>query len=1097
MLKLVDRRWVSRAVQLKNIAFLHQRHNFGTVAVSRKGRIQTISKAPSLSDVLARLEVSLNYGNRANVDNIMENFRLMHSMNTVIPFAYFQDVANILSAQNDATRLELLIHLCKENMTVHHTKVRQSRPGDDPVDKLVSTAITGLFKCGNRDDASKLWVRMSNNGYVTSRVSMEQMIDRIAGSVDYAPPLQLLNAVHNASKAHLWHQNPLYFAKVLNLVRQNILKDCKNVSSLEKAETVLERMWLDAQHALLYSATGSDSPSPQQLPVELYALRLHCYSAASYVVAQNIGASSEQVASYNQKASSAFTELLERSKAAAAEASTAASAATFAEEIKQILSPYKVDRASSSVNSSPIAPSLSPTGNAAFEGHNSLFTQLGDVRRSSRLFLQMVASNGQPMQAITLLRQYIHQQAGGTGSPTTNASAAAGAIPLSLPAKTKSFLTEFDPSARSDADDAVAVEKTLATSKSRILAALTDRSLFSGKLALDDASTVNTAEDAARKQYSAEERVWQADTVCEIMRKANVVASLVGQSTSSSSAATITATPFERKVFQDLETVFLSLKDVLRQYQLKPGAKFYASFIDALRHNMQYLSDNPPASSEICIPWQASLEAAEALMKDTDPRIAGSAEVYNSLIELLCLGSRNPDPDPAAVLRALELILQKGDDKHRVLPGTLTTVLIAATSALDDPLLFRVLIELERLLESASRRGEAVTESSPLLIARIHAHCRLREGFHALGLMRSLRTLGVRIPQGVYSCVINSLYLSNTTSEWSKNVAADPSSLIEFFVKEMKTDGHEINSKIVAELMRLYTKAAHGHYDKASEESLEKMTKFVQSCSSDHHGVLGAKTVKVDFHIVQELVKVHCITDNFERAKELAENSLSLFGVPSSAGLFEPIVFRLATKLGKIAEAEEVIQQLLNKGEKVTPAISGAMTIALLRHRDARDALNYVQDTHNMHGVSPAPSIWLALLDDALVNKDVMEARRVVAFLQQLHSSQERELLVGIKQDLQPQLADQLASATGDHAKTKEGQRANEEVARQISASFFWNPLAFFKGNSTGGEPTPSERSTLATSQIRLGAPMGQRQRGVLSDSALKERFERYGFSLN
>lgn len=37
----------------------------------------------------------------------------------------------------------------------------------------------------------ELWVRMSNNDYVTNRVSME--IGKIVGSVDYAPPLQLLN----------------------------------------------------------------------------------------------------------------------------------------------------------------------------------------------------------------------------------------------------------------------------------------------------------------------------------------------------------------------------------------------------------------------------------------------------------------------------------------------------------------------------------------------------------------------------------------------------------------------------------------------------------------------------------------------------------------------------------------------------------------------------------------------------------------------------------------------------------------------------------------------------------------------------------------
>ena len=148
MLRVVDRAILARAAQLRN-GHIHRTAHTVAAADSLRPSVN-IDKVGerSMYSVLQRLEHTLSLKGRANVDEVLKNLSSLHSMKAVIPQFYFIEAAEILVAKNDATRLELLIHICRHNSggvgEKVDKKVFQSRPSDDALDKLVSSAISGL-----------------------------------------------------------------------------------------------------------------------------------------------------------------------------------------------------------------------------------------------------------------------------------------------------------------------------------------------------------------------------------------------------------------------------------------------------------------------------------------------------------------------------------------------------------------------------------------------------------------------------------------------------------------------------------------------------------------------------------------------------------------------------------------------------------------------------------------------------------------------------------------------------------------------------------------------------------------------------------------
>lgn len=344
---------------------------------------------------------------KVNVDDILQDLHKIHTMNAVIPLSYFMDTAKVLVRRNDATRLELLIHICRDNNRTRGNQLigktelqaRQSRPVEDPLDALVSFVITSLFSNGNQEDASKLWVRMTNSGFVTNRHSMDRIIDKIALS---APSLVLLSSLHGAMKANLWNQSPVYYTRALRIVRQNLLKNCKDVVSLRAGLVALDDMWRDANLTLIGDASG-------RLPVELHALRVHCYAAALQSARSIEGlSSSEEISQARAGALAAFNDVLDQ-------AEEVPSISSLAEEIKDILLSVHTDE-------TPFMSEASTVPVKVAKGHFSLYGTVGDTRRATSLLLTQLASQGQTDQAVTLLRHYIDNRQGVSADETPSAT---------------------------------------------------------------------------------------------------------------------------------------------------------------------------------------------------------------------------------------------------------------------------------------------------------------------------------------------------------------------------------------------------------------------------------------------------------------------------------------------------------------------------------------------------------------------------------------------------------------------------------------------------------------------------------------------------
>lgn len=616
-----------------------------------------------------------------------------------------------------------------------------------------------------------------------------------------------------------------------------------------------------------------------------------------------------------------------------------------------------------------------------------------------------------------------------------------------------------------------------------------------------------TAGAPGARQYSDEERSWQGDLVCQIMSSANVVDELLS---ARASGVNKDAT-FDYNVFKQLESTFFSLKKVLNQYQLKPGAKYYAAFINALTFNMQCLADLPNRPSEASISWERALEAAHMLLDDVDERVSSSSEVYHALVCLLCQSTGQGGPDPGAVMKALSVVYSKGSNDHLVFPATLATILDAATASLDDKLLSRVLSELEHVMRLPSNQPKdtSVDDTAVLLRARIFAHCRLREGFQALKLLRTLHSLDKMAPRSVYMWIASSLYLSQPHSDWSRSIVKDPATTVEFLLQEMKKDGLKIDTAIISHFMRLFTKAVRNTVDdNHSDAMLRKMERFVESCGKND--AAGKKRVIVDELIVRELVKAHCFANDPEGALDIATNSKTLYGVKPSAMMFEPIVFKLSALDEDVEGANKVIQNLHNQGILATPAIVGSIVIGLLKNHETKDALDCVQDMYNLHGVRPSTSVWTMLLDASLSVGDVAEARRVVVFIRQLYSDEEREQLVGPRSDkyveksvddLKPSLSESSSAgyqlANEDNASIKE-----VDSERQQAVDSFWNPiakLADMLGVSSSSSSKPGARAPMVSTHgylLQHSVPVGQGERAVLGDAALVARFKRFGFTL-
>ena len=147
------------------------------------------------------------------LDNVLADIRKSNDMDKVIPLTLFFDAATMFARRHDSLRMELLLRLAKTNLLREQsnnssnvlTAGNRSQPHHAPFDKFMSFGLSEMIRCGNLEDALKLWVRISNgsSGYLTSRHSLDKIVKKAATcGAKELPPIEFTDKIHRFVSHH-------------------------------------------------------------------------------------------------------------------------------------------------------------------------------------------------------------------------------------------------------------------------------------------------------------------------------------------------------------------------------------------------------------------------------------------------------------------------------------------------------------------------------------------------------------------------------------------------------------------------------------------------------------------------------------------------------------------------------------------------------------------------------------------------------------------------------------------------------------------------------------------------------------------------------
>jgi hypothetical protein len=156
-----------------------------------------------------------------------------------------------------------------------------------PLSKLISFALSGLIRAGVYDSAFQLWLRVTNNGHLTNRDSIEQLIQRVAAS-STAPPEELVARVHQMMVDNRWHSSARYYALALGLVRQQL--------TWATSETAFRRAF-ERFNRLMHEASTQLGELRLVTETDLHVVALQCLVAAAETAARSFGGSAGSIRS--------------------------------------------------------------------------------------------------------------------------------------------------------------------------------------------------------------------------------------------------------------------------------------------------------------------------------------------------------------------------------------------------------------------------------------------------------------------------------------------------------------------------------------------------------------------------------------------------------------------------------------------------------------------------------------------------------------------------------------------------------------------------------------------------------------------------------
>lgn len=287
----------------------------------------------------------------------------------------------------------------------------------------------------------------------------------------------------------------------------------------------------------------------------------------------------------------------------------------------------------------------------------------------------------------------------------------------------------------------------------------------------------------------------------------------------------------------------------------------------------------------------------------------------------------------------------------------------------------------------------------------------------------------------LYSWMIKSFYFSNPTSRSEWLTILNPGKLTKSLVQRMSRDGIPLHINHVIGLIQLFSKAGgllHStktmdnensssetvssadvsdtnailekqFFDPTAIESvsvqdiLNDMNLFVKSVCVNPKSTVESKDrfIVEPLHytpeIVTKIVKVYCHCGLVDQATTIAKNAETYFGVKPDSKLYAPIFYSLC-KDDKISEAELLLTEMLNAKYFIHFQIINPLVQYYLQKNEASNALDCVEEIYNQTQMSKKfiPDFFIDILEVSLQNSDEFEANRVVTFIRQRFSVEDR-----------------------------------------------------------------------------------------------------------
>lgn len=192
----------------------------------------------------------------------------------------------------------------------------------------------------------------------------------------------------------------------------------------------------------------------------------------------------------------------------------------------------------------------------------------------------------------------------------------------------------------------------------------------------------------------------------------------------------------------------------------------------------------------------------------------------------------------------------------------------------------------------------------------------------------------------------------------------------------------KLNGKIVKKPGKKGVKLSKLEWEKEEDWSHSLAAAFAFTFSLTY-GACGHEAINLNLNSWNILIKACCYRGAIWRAVEILQETMPKNGIEPDAFSYNTILAAVA-RLGDNNFQKEFLTTMTNKGLQVDKYTVQALADGHLNAGDISGAITLVQDMFNQHQILPPYTTHLKIIEFALGNNLIYEAKRQVYFLQQL-----------------------------------------------------------------------------------------------------------------